>query len=200
MNGFGVFGTGLGTPILLPVELISFTGENIGEKNMLHWTTASELNNQYFQLEHSIDGISFLPFERKSGAGNSTSLLSYEAVDVHPPGKISYYRLKQVDYDGKFSYSSIIAIEMKGSTSNVFLFPNPVTDVLNILLNDVGNENVSVIIQDVSGRKISTQEETVSDGSTRLTLSTDALSSGSYYLTILNSDSEIIVRNFFVKR
>ncbi|MBK9543343.1 MAG: T9SS type A sorting domain-containing protein [Bacteroidetes bacterium] len=200
MNGFGVFGTGLGTPILLPVELISFTGENIGEKNMLHWTTASELNNQYFQLEHSIDGISFLPFERKSGAGNNTSLLSYEAVDMHPPGKISYYRLKQVDYDGKFSYSSIIAIEMKGSTSNVFLFPNPVTDVLNILLNDVGNENVSVIIQDVSGRKISTQEETVSDGSTRLTLSTDALSSGSYYLTILNSDSEIIVRNFFVKR
>lgn len=200
MNGFGVFGTGLGTPISLPVELISFTGENAGEKNILHWTTASELNNQYFQLEHSADGSTFTSFERISGAGNSTSLLNYEAPDMHPPGKVSYYRLKQVDYDGQFTYSSVIAIHKKSGLHPISCFPNPVSEALNILFDNSSNNYVSIIIYDISGREIIREEKVVSEGSNILTLETNALSSGSYSVSLLNSRNEILARDLFLKK
>ncbi|MBK8584731.1 MAG: hypothetical protein IPN88_04550 [Bacteroidetes bacterium] len=118
MNGFGVFGTGLSTPINLPIELITFSGENDGETNLLHWVTATEINNSYFTIEHSADGVIFTTCERIQGAGNSNYAISYEAIDHHPFKK-TYYRLKQTDFDGKFTYSQIIVIALKNNSTRL---------------------------------------------------------------------------------
>ena len=119
---------------------------------------------------------------------------------MHPPGKVSYYRLKQVDYDGQFTYSSVIAIHKKSDLYPISCFPNPASDVLNILFNNSGNNNVSIIIYDISGREIIREEKVVSEGSNILTLETNALSSGSYSVSLLNSRNEILARDLFLKK
>jgi hypothetical protein len=122
----------------LPIELITFKGFAAKSSNVLQWTTATEINNDYFQLERSINGYEFNAIAIIDGAGNSTSIKNYESADENISEKIYYYRLKQVDFDGRFSYSNIISIE-RNQTSNSFVdvYPNPSnTGIINISTSD----------------------------------------------------------------
>lgn len=91
----------------LPIELVDFKAELENEKVYLNWITASEQNNDYFTIERSSDNITYETLLTKRGAGNSTTRILYEAIDEYPLKGISYYRLKQTDFDGKFSYSEV---------------------------------------------------------------------------------------------
>lgn len=110
---FGVGYAGAGS---LPIELVYFKAVlNDGQVN-LSWATASELNNDYFTVERSGDGIHFEEVLRKNGAGNSTNTLYYNDKDENPLKRYSYYRLKQTDYDGHFTYSEIETIKNKANS------------------------------------------------------------------------------------
>jgi len=91
----------------LPVNLIHFAAAQVNGNVKLDWTTASEINNDYFVIESSVDAVNFEEVTRLSGAGNSNVILNYRAFDNAPHPGVSYYRLKQVDYDGKFLLSNI---------------------------------------------------------------------------------------------
>ncbi|PKR80526.1 hypothetical protein CW751_09125 [Brumimicrobium salinarum] len=95
-------------PEPLPIELISFSADESAFKNQvdLNWSTASEKNNDFFTLEKSTNGKDWELLKTLNGAGNSTHTLKYRWTDQSPYSGISYYRLKQTDFDGKFSYSS----------------------------------------------------------------------------------------------
>jgi hypothetical protein len=93
----------------------------------------------------------------------------------------------------------VIAIHKKSDLYPISCFPNPASDVLNILFNNSGNNNVSIIIYDISGREIIREEKVVSEGSNILTLETNALSSGSYSVSLLNSRNEILARDLLNK-
>ena len=96
----------------LPIELISFTGERIKcNENSIKWSTASEINNDYFEINRSSDAINFNKIGEVNGAGNSTQILSYFFIDLNPPASLNYYRLKQIDYNGNNEISSIISID-----------------------------------------------------------------------------------------
>ena len=84
----------------LPIELFSFTVENVKNSNLINWVTSSESNNDYFLVERSVDGINWTDIKRVIGAGNSNKQLSYEIVDKNYLNTINYYRLTQVDFDG----------------------------------------------------------------------------------------------------
>ncbi len=122
-NGDGIF---IGTPNPLPIELLFFTAfpsENIIQ---LEWQTASEVNNDYFTVERSKDAKNWEFVTRVSGAGNSNTSINYYDIDKKPYSGISYYRLKQTDFDGKYEYSSIVAVELnKENIQPVKLYPNP---------------------------------------------------------------------------
>ena len=92
--------------ITLPVDLISFEAEREGDNIKLNWSTASEENNDYFEIQKSYDGEVFTPIGYVDGAGNSNAVLEYNYTDSET-GK-AYYRLKQLDYDGEFEYSDIV--------------------------------------------------------------------------------------------
>lgn len=94
----------------LPVELVSFDAQNEGPAVRLTWTTATEQNNDFFTLERSSDGLYFEPFATVNGAGNSSFTIDYNHLDEDPLSGLSYYRLKQTDFDGKFSYSDIVPV------------------------------------------------------------------------------------------
>ncbi len=116
----------------LPVELLSFTVTKTGDDALLEWATATEINNNYFDIQHSTDGEEFVNVGREySLNGNSTNLQNYKFTHMKPGKGINYYRLKQVDYDGSFEYSDIRSVVF-GGLGNLTIYPNPTTKVLNV--------------------------------------------------------------------
>lgn len=113
--------------LILPIELLSFNGKQEKESIELSWATATELNNDYFNIEKSIDGIKWDVLGTIPGAGSSTHTLQYTFEDNTPDEGVQYYRLKQTDFDGTFTYSDAIAINFKGSANanSISIYPNP---------------------------------------------------------------------------
>lgn len=96
---------------ILPITLTSFSGFGINDNtNVLLWTTSSEINNDYFVIERSDDAMNYKPIGTVDGAGNSNTLIDYDFTDDNAIFGSNYYRLKQIDFDGKFSYSNVIFI------------------------------------------------------------------------------------------
>jgi ribosomal protein L2 len=122
----------VGTCNLLPISLKNFTGYKNAEKNVLKWITATETNNQYFDIERSIDGISFEKIATVKGNGNTTSETSYSYVDNLSEQKIFYYRLKQVDNNGNVTLSNIVILYAKQNNLDVMIYPNPAKNKINI--------------------------------------------------------------------
>lgn len=123
-----------GTLAALPIKLLSFTGDVVDDGVALDWSTAMEENNDYFTIERSLDGTTFDSIVSVPGAGNSKTRLDYTTTDKNVFTAITYYRLKQTDYDGKFTYSKIIYVDTHElEKEHVVVYPNPASDILNIV-------------------------------------------------------------------
>ena len=138
----------------LPIDLLSFNAEANSDVVNLIWQTATETNNDYFTIERSIDGIRWETVLEKQGAGNSNQIIEYQGLDNSPYNGISYYRLKQTDFNGDFSYSMIRKVNFNADlVYDMKVYPNPTTGKLNLIgaadeINEVRVYNV--IGQDVS--------------------------------------------------
>lgn len=130
MNGFSQFAIA-GPATALPIKLNSFTGSYAGSKIVLNWTTGNEQNNQYFVIEHSTTGYTFSEAGRITGAGSTANTQSYSWTDNYPSGGNNYYRLKQVDTDGQYSYSKLINVPVKVTTT-LKAYPTIVHNTLNV--------------------------------------------------------------------
>lgn len=172
----------------LPVELLSFTAEMQNENVLLAWTTATEINNDFFEVQRSANGLDFETIEKVIGAGNSASRLNYELLDQSPLANTSYYRLKQVDFNGDFEYSKIISLS-NSKTQNLFgnIYPNPTSSELNITLHN--SEAFTVQVVDMSGRIVYSQNVSASYSIPSFKLDVSALVSG-LYLVQLSSQTE----------
>jgi hypothetical protein len=140
----------------LPVELTSFTAEVVPEGVALNWVTAVEINNDYFAVERSVDGVSFETIGKQAGMGNSSVEQYYGIMDLAPKAGLTYYRLKQVDTDGTFEYSDLVSVFVKETThANVAwaMYPNPVIDKLKITGGEEGRL-VGLELMDQDGRSI----------------------------------------------
>jgi len=169
---------------VLPVELISFAAEPNGEVIDLAWTTASETNNDYFTVERSKDGINFMPVQQVKGAGTITYERMYLTVDPNPLNGISYYRLKQTDFDGAVSYSEVVAVKLKADDTNFQLYPNPAQGMVSVYFTSPLNTACTVKIHDLSGREVLSRqlEEDVHASGTDLDVS--HLLTGIYFVTV----------------
>lgn len=130
--------------ITLPIQLLSFNGYRNNKSNELFWVTASEVDNNYFTLQRSTDATNFTDIATFKGAGSSSSTHKYEFEDNTATGNYNYYRLKQTDYNGAFSLSSIILLRSQES-QNLKLFPNPAQNELSIDLSSIeGNALIKI--------------------------------------------------------
>ncbi len=175
----------------LPIELLSFNAINEGNKYVqTTWVTASELNNDHFEIERSRDGISFDYFGKVSGAGNSNQILNYTLNDPSPYMGLSYYRLRQVDFDGKYSFSDIVPVEFN-STQAVSIYPNPndgnFTISYNISSKINTQDNASLVIVDITGRVVYSYSLTAMKGSE--TIDASLLNTGIYYWELITGNS-----------
>ncbi|WP_158607163.1 T9SS type A sorting domain-containing protein [Pontibacter oryzae] len=162
----------------LPVELASFTGAATANGITLEWSTASEDNNSHFEIERSPDGKAFEQIGLVQGHGNSSVMLYYTHQDKRPKPGTNYYRLRQVDFDGQFEYSKIIAVNASESMAQelqVILAPNPCQngDCDISLLNPNQQQEIQLQLQDLSGKVIF--EQTVTDQNSELRLTKQQL-------------------------
>ena len=137
----------------LPVELVHFKATNIDDKVSLDWQTASELNNEGFQVERSKDGLNWEGIGFVKGRGNSSMINNYSFMDLSPVKGNNYYRLKQLDFDGSFEYSTIktVLIEKEGISFHVF--PNPVRDrKFNITFDEIPKHTVTLTLFNMNGQ------------------------------------------------
>jgi hypothetical protein len=171
----------------LPISLIDFKGEHVGNKNVLSWSTATESNNNGFQVESSFNGkdfknLGFVNSQQKSG--NSSSVLNYQFTDSRNIGGNVYYRLVQIDKDGKTSYSKIIIV--KGGKINSLLinavYPNPAKDQLNLVISSPGNNNINISIIDLAGKTIQRLALPVVSGGNNINIDVSALAAGTYII------------------
>lgn len=115
----------------LPVELIEFTAEKQEQTVLLEWSTASERDNAFFEIERSGTGLLFAPIGQVPGAVASTTIHRYHYQDKQPINGLNYYRLKQVDTDGKFAYSPVAEVLMESNAALRFV-PMPVSNQLSV--------------------------------------------------------------------
>ncbi len=134
----------------LPIELLNFNASPMKSTVLCKWTTATEINNEFFTVERSKDGKVFEELGKVNGAGNSNSQLNYSFIDKQPYSGLSYYRLKQTDFNGKYTYFNIVSV-LFGSKNDYVIYPNPTTSLLNIHSNNVSSE---LTIYDVTGKEV----------------------------------------------
>ena len=182
---------------LLPIELISFTLDAINNHSvLLKWITASEINNDYFEVQRSVDALTWTVIEIVDGNGHSTNTISYNYVDEGLVEGIYYYRLKQVDFDGSFEYSETKSITIEGSSTNAKLTisPNPVSSSGYLHVTGLNNEVFELRILSSKGQVI---YENLQNGKI-IELSKLSLKSGMYFIEIKNENSfkthRVIVR------
>lgn len=175
----------------LPVELLSFEASQAGASVRLDWSTASEINNDYFTVERSRDGVEFSDVINVSGAGNSTNVNNYTTFDTDPMNGVSYYRLRQTDFDGTQSWSEIRKINISRELP-VSVYPNPViSNVISIAAASETERVKSVNIYDLSGKFIQQLGLGADSGDLKvkeLTL-TNEITPGSYLLEITTNES-----------
>ncbi|CAM3467498.1 T9SS type A sorting domain-containing protein [Pontibacter korlensis] len=166
----------------LPVELVSFEGKATQSGVALEWTTASEENNDRFEIERSQDGKSFNKIAEVKGAGNSVTTLNYSYTDETADTGLHYYRLKQIDFDGQYEFSKVVAVKRAAVRNASFeVYPNPATT--NYLQVAMHNDSDALLqIMDRNGRTVYTQE--IGEGAQQVQLSISELNipKGLYYV------------------
>ncbi len=132
ITSFSDFAIGIGNnAITLPVTLTKFTAKAETKTTSLYWETASELNNDKFEIERSTNGKDFLKIGEVKGNGTSQKINTYSFRDFMPSNGLNYYRLKQVDFNWAYAYSDIKFVNFDLKETTFTVFPNPVTDVVN---------------------------------------------------------------------
>ena len=172
----------------LPISLLQLTASVFNKTEVaINWTTVSEINNKYFTVQRSNDGVTFEDIAKIAGSENSVSKQSYQLIDSTPLNGVSYYRLKQTDVDGKETYSSIISVNISSSESELTAFPNPTISYLNLKISNASLKSLNYLIYNLEGKLIFQQP--IKDNLT--TINTSTLISGTYILRVTKGNSLI---------
>ena len=173
----------------LPVELTYFKGQATATGAYLEWQTANEENNKGFNIQHSLDGENWETIDFVQGHGTIQEVQDYTYTDETPPAGINYYRLKQVDFDGQFEYSNIVNVHYEAESTNdeLSVFPNPISDELNI----INGEGIATIYN-ILGQPV--KQFTVN--SRQFAMNTGDLPKGQYILHIFRQNGMVVTRQF----
>ena len=180
----------------LPIELISFNGEALSSGNLLKWVTATEINNDFFTIESSTNGIDYQTVTTIEGSGTNTKTSSYQYMHRAASGGTTYYKLIQTDFDG--TTVEVANIELTRAESTEFgiisILPVPAINYLEITLQNAGEETVFEIF-DVIGRSILKETYEAERGSDLYKLNVKNLVSGIYFVSVTNN-TKVVTKRF----
>lgn len=171
--------------VVLPVELISFTVSCINGNNLCEWTTSTEINNDLFTLERSIDALNFETIGTIEGSGNSNSNQNYQFIDDSSSPQIAYYRLKQTDFNGKSVYFKTVTSNCH-TTEAINLYPNPFKNHIGLVFETPLNTKYQIEIKNYLGQTVATKSISAESSKARIELSS-TLPKGAYFLQLFNN-------------
>ena len=180
--------------IPLPIELIYFNAITEDNRTVkLAWETASEINNDFFTIERSINAMDWEIVTTIDGAGNSNIFKNYVAKDNNPYSGVSYYRLKQTDFNGQFEYTSIKNVNLKELfAESVEIYPNPTDNLITVVGST--NELSEVRLFNVVGQDVTNLTRINSLNSSTLSIDLSQLAGGVYYVKTKTISSHVTVR------
>ncbi|MBP6403412.1 MAG: hypothetical protein KA492_12845 [Bacteroidia bacterium] len=172
----------------LPVELSEFTAELINSSVVVNWKTMSEINNSYFDVERSNDGQNFTSIARVPGSGNSTEMHTYMFEDFAPLDGLSFYRLRQTDFDGKYEIFDPVSVKSKGSADEFKILnisPNPFSTTIKIDYFSPGQGEMDFQLLDIGGNVVASSHRASDHGVEVETIQNlEGLQTGVYFLKI----------------
>ncbi|MDX5397046.1 MAG: T9SS type A sorting domain-containing protein, partial [Hymenobacteraceae bacterium] len=181
----------------LPVSLIAFTANAAGTVVNLNWSTASEINNKHFVVERSQNGKEFVAVGTVKGNGTINQAHTYSFTDQEPLKGQSYYRLKQVDTDGKFEYSRVAAVKFMSEYSSLQVYPNPAKQEVNLSFEAKENQQVQLQVLNMQGQQVIQLPFEATAGANELKLQLENLTPGMYLINVtgstFNSRSKLVI-------
>lgn len=172
-------------PLVFDIELASFEAHYQTEKHQvnLDWSTKSETNNAFFTIERSVDGLNFQAIGEVEGAGTSSLSLYYNFVDKEPLLGDVYYRLKQTDFDGSYSYTEAIHLFIE-EANMLYSYPNPTNEVLNIELHSNQSTTAHIALFSANGQLVKSLSRNLNKGIYKESLNLSSLDQGLYILKV----------------
>ncbi|MEJ7739818.1 MAG: SBBP repeat-containing protein [Chitinophagaceae bacterium] len=187
----------------LPVELISFDAKAVrgGDAVQVNWSTASEANNAFFEVERSINGVQFTTVGRRPGCNTCPGSQQYELFDNNPYTGLSYYRLRQVDLDLTFFYSPTVVVNISsGANTSVRVYPNITTGACELMINTLDKKQVVVRLLDAGGRLVKQQQVWLNAGNNRFDYSLSDQAKGVYYFSVTDNQGKISITVRVIKK
>lgn len=173
---------------VLPIELTNFSAEEAKNRTVdLTWITQSEFNNEFFTVFRSQDGVNFEKVDDIAGAGTSNTSQYYYLKDENPYSGISYYKLKQTDFNGDSEEFDIISVGINGG-SDLIAYPNPVKDDVNLSFDASFKQQSAIVMYDVTGVKVFENNYLVNKGENIVIIDTEDLRTGMYFVTLSNNN------------
>ena len=199
----GTFTISLSGPAL-PVGITLFTGEQQGSKNVLKWVTAIEQNNKGFEIQRSVDGSNFssIGFVNSKAVQGNTASTSYSFDDVKPLANNNHYRLKQVDKDGRETFTNIVMLKGRRPATLQLsrVYPNPAAASLNVLVTAPANDRISIVVTDFVGKVVMQKASDIFTGDNKLSLNVAHLPAGSYMIKAISAGGSETSLSKFVKQ
>lgn len=180
---------------LLPVTLVKFGLENKIDEVSLYWETKSESNNDYFLILRSRNGVDFKEVGTVQGMGNTTNSVNYEFIDKKPVMGISYYKLRQVDFDGEYVDSEIIRTDFI-SGSEFSMYPNPANSSINLLIVQENENDVLIECIDIFGKVVFRSNHNLFGGINLIPLDIENLANGMYLCRVTFAQGKVMKNTF----
>jgi len=188
-SSFGVASSGT-----LPISLMSFTGIKKASSVELNWKTASEINAKEFQIERMENGGNFIQIGSVKAAGNTNKLTAYSFIDFTANKQsIRYYRLRMVDFDGKYKYSNTIKIADENAANEVVVYPNPTNDKISIANANLNFAAVSYKVMNLTGDVVKVGTSNINE------INVSDLAAGMYMLSVIDEANEAVTVKFIKK-
>ncbi|AMS27712.1 hypothetical protein AEM51_12490 [Bacteroidetes bacterium UKL13-3] len=170
----------------LPVKYSSFNANKSNNSSILKWSTASETNNSHFEIQRSVDGKNFEAIGKVKGSGNSNRSVNYSFTDKEAATtKTTYYRLKQVDFDGKSEYSKTVSVVNTIAKAGIgATLPNPFNNDLNVTVNASSATVANIVIMDMIGKIHHTSTEQLQSGVNTISINTTDMPDGIYFVRV----------------
>lgn len=184
---------------ILPVTGLQASAQRTGNNVAIQWQTLSENNTKNFITEKSNDGFNWTSIDTTNAAGYSQTKITYSTTDA-TPGTMNYYRIKQVDMNGRFTFSNVVSIAVKSNSIEAKTFPNPFINQLQVDLTSTQNKKVNINISDASGKRLIQKMWMVLKGNNSIILSeVKQLTAGVYFIDIRDEDGLNLYKSILIK-
>ncbi len=180
---------------VLPISLTSLTGKSVGKSVQINWATASETNNDRYEIQRSNDGKNFNTIGNLKGAGTSPSANAYTFTDENPGAGTNYYRLKQYDFDGTIGTSEVIAVKSNIAESSISVSSNG--SQTNVQIISANATSSKLELYDINGRKLAEQGVSLNKGFNKIALD-KSLTAGIYFVKLIDG-AKVITQKFAVQ-